>query len=143
MTTDQMQELIANAINTPLGVGSQKSNLYTKPYTKRIDELRMPYAYHPPKLTQLDGRGNLKKHIAHFIETCNNAGTGDDLLVKQFVRSLKGLAFDWYTDLLPDSIDSWEQMEQEFFNRLCSTQRIVSMTKLTNTKQWKHEHVLD
>ena len=52
----------------------------------------------------------------HFVETCNNAGTYGDYLVKQFVRSLKGNAFDWYTDLEPNSIDSWENLEHEFLN---------------------------
>ena len=56
----------------------------------------MPLGYQPPKFHQFDGKGDPKQHIAHFIETCNNAGTYDDLLVKQFVRSLKGLAFNWY-----------------------------------------------
>lgn len=63
--------------------------------------------------------------------------------MKQFVRTLKGIAFNWDTDLEPKSIDSWQQMEQEFLNRFYSTQRIVSMTELTNTKQWKDEPVLD
>jgi len=63
--------------------------------------------------------------------------------VKQFVQTLKGIAFDWYTDLLPESIDNWEQIEQEFLNRFYSTHRTVSMTELTNTKQWKDEPVLD
>ena len=103
----------------------------------------MPYGYQPPKFNQFDGRGNPKQHVAHFIETCNNSGTDGDLLVKQFVRTLKGIALDWYTDLLLESIDSWEQMEQEFLNRFYSTQRTVSMIELTNTKQWKDEPVLD
>jgi len=34
-------------------------------------------------------------------------------------------------------------MEHEFLNRFYSTQRTISMTKLTNTKQWKDEPVLD
>jgi len=63
--------------------------------------------------------------------------------VKQFVRTLKGIAFDWYTDLESESIDNWEQMEQQFLNKFYSTQRIVSMTELTNTKQWKDEPVLN
>ena len=54
-------------------------------------------------------KGNLKQHVAHFVETCNNAGTDGDLLTKQFVHSLRGNAFDWYTDLEPKSIDNWEQ----------------------------------
>ena len=34
-------------------------------------------------------------------------------------------------------------MEQEFLNRFYSTQLTVSMTELTNTKQWKDEPVLN
>ena len=34
-------------------------------------------------------------------------------------------------------------MEQEFLNKFYNTQRTVSMTELTNTKQWKDEPVLD
>ena len=63
--------------------------------------------------------------------------------MKQFVRTLKGIVFDWYTDLESESIDSWEQMEQEFLNRFYNTQCVVSMTELTNTRQWKDEPVLD
>ncbi|KAL0448161.1 UNVERIFIED_CONTAM: hypothetical protein Slati_1944000 [Sesamum latifolium] len=51
------------------------------------------------------------EHVAHFVKTCNNAGTYGDHLVKQFVRLLKGNAFDWYTDLEAGSIDGWEQLE--------------------------------
>jgi len=94
----------------------------------------MPYGYQPSKFNQFDGKGNPKQHIAHFIEMCSNAGTEGDRLVKQFVRSLKGVTFDWYTDLELESINSWEQMEHEFLNRFYSTQRIVSTTELTNMK---------
>ncbi|KAK2976923.1 hypothetical protein RJ640_015899 [Escallonia rubra] len=51
-------------------------------------------------------------------------------------------AFDWYTDLEPESIDCWEEMEREFQNRFYSTRRSVSMIELTNTKQRKEEHVV-
>jgi len=45
MAAEQIQELIANTVKTQLGVSLQKSHLYTKPYTKRIDAIRMPYSY--------------------------------------------------------------------------------------------------
>ena len=64
-------------------------------------------------------------------------------MVKQFVRSLKGNAFDWYTDLEPRTIDSWEQLEREFLNRFYSTRRVVSMIELTASRQWKEEPVID
>ncbi|TYK23531.1 ty3-gypsy retrotransposon protein [Cucumis melo var. makuwa] len=78
----------------------------------------MPNGYQPPKFQQFDGKGNLKQHVAHFIETCETSGTRGDLLVKQLVRTLKGNAFD-------------------------CTRRIVSMMELTNTRQQKGELVID
>nr|XP_016503175.1 PREDICTED: uncharacterized protein LOC107821263 [Nicotiana tabacum] len=103
----------------------------------------MPTNYQPPKLHQFDGKGNPRQHIVHFVETCSNVGTYGDLLVKQFVRSLKGNAFDWYIDLEPESIDRWEQLNKEFLNRFYSTRRTVSMIELTGTKQKKDGPVVD
>ncbi|XP_012849590.1 PREDICTED: uncharacterized protein LOC105969382 [Erythranthe guttata] len=140
---DQLKEFIMGTIKDKFNEGSKSSSTYTKPYTLRVDDLKMPIGYQPPKFQQFDGKGNPKQHVAHFVETCNNAGTFGDYLVKQFVRSLKGNAFDWYTDLEPNSIDSWSQMEQEFLNRFYSTRRTVSMIELTNSRQWKEEAVID
>ena len=80
--------------------------MYFKPYTKMIDNLRMLVGYQPPKFQPFDGKGNPKQHVAHFVETYNNTGMDGDLLVKQFVRSLQGNAFDWYINLTPECIDS-------------------------------------
>ncbi|KAA0059770.1 retrotransposon gag protein [Cucumis melo var. makuwa] len=124
-------EMIANSIKTQYGGSAQTFSLYSKPYTKRIDNLRMPNGYQPPKFQQFDGKGNPKQHVAHFIETCETAGTRGDLLVKQFVRTLKGNAFEWYIDLEPESIDNWEQLERDFLNRFCSTRRIDRLTELS------------
>ena len=63
--------------------------------------------YQPPMFQQCDDKGNPKQHITHFIETCNAAGIYGDYLVKEFVQSLRENAFDWYTNLEPNSIDSW------------------------------------
>ncbi|KAK4592997.1 hypothetical protein RGQ29_017223 [Quercus rubra] len=143
LSVQQLQDMITNTIRAQYGGSSTSSLTYSKPYTKRIDNMRIPNGYQPPKFLQFDGKGNPKQHIAHFVETCENAGTQGSLLVKQFVRSLKGNAFDWYTDLESESIDSWEQLEREFLNRFYSTRRTVGMMELTNTKQWKDEPVID
>jgi len=58
-----------------------------------------------------------------------------DLMIKQMVRTQKCIAFDLYTNLEPESIDSWGQMEQQFLNKCYSIQRTVNMIELTKTKQ--------
>ncbi|KAA0059023.1 ty3-gypsy retrotransposon protein [Cucumis melo var. makuwa] len=136
-------EMIANSIKTQYSGPAQTFSLYSKPYTKRIDNLRMPNGYQPPKFQQFDGKGNPKQHVAHFIESCETAGTRGDLLVKQFVRTLKGNVFDWYIDMEPESINNLEQLERNFLNRFYSTRRIISMMELTNTRQQKGELVID
>ena len=82
------------------------STLYLKPYSKKIDALRMPRGYQPPKFMQFDGKGNPKQYIAHFIETCNNVGMEEGYFVKQFLHLLKGNVVDWYTNLELESINS-------------------------------------
>ncbi|KAA0051503.1 retrotransposon gag protein [Cucumis melo var. makuwa] len=67
--------MIANSIRTQYGGPPQTTFMYSKLYTKRIDKLRMPLGYQPPKFQQFDGKGNPKQHIAHFIETCENHQT--------------------------------------------------------------------
>ncbi|KAM1242925.1 hypothetical protein ACFX2G_035232 [Malus domestica] len=143
LSIQQLHEMITNTIKAQYEGSSHASTLYSKSYSKKIDTLRMPRGYQPPKFMQFDGKGNPKQHVAHFVETCNNARIEGDYLTKQFVRSLKGNAFEWYTDLEPESINSWEQLEREFLNRFYSTRRTVSMLELTSTKQWKDEPVID
>ncbi|KAL0418995.1 UNVERIFIED_CONTAM: hypothetical protein Sradi_1313000 [Sesamum radiatum] len=110
---DQLKEFIEGTIRSKIEGSSRSSFTYSKPYTPRIDNLKMPI------------------------------GTYGDHLVKQFVRSLKDNAFDWYTDLEAGSINGWEHLEQEFLNRFYNTRRIVSMVELTNSRQWKEEPVVD
>ncbi|KAK4382613.1 hypothetical protein Sango_2856000 [Sesamum angolense] len=140
---DQLKEFIEGTIRSKIEGSSRSSFTYSKPYPPRIDSFKMPMGYQPPKFQQFDGKGNPNQHVAHFVETCNNAGTYGDHLVKQFVRSLKGNAFDWYTDLEAGSINGWKQLEQEFLNRFYNTRWIVGMIELTNSRQWKEEPVAD
>ncbi|KAL0416490.1 UNVERIFIED_CONTAM: hypothetical protein Slati_3480900 [Sesamum latifolium] len=79
---DQLREFIEGTIRSKIE-GSAKSSLtYSKPYTPRIDSLKIPMGYQPPKFQQFDGKGNPMQYVAHFIETCNNAGTYGNHLVK-------------------------------------------------------------
>ena len=84
-----------------------------------------------------------EEHIAHFVESCSNDGTHGNLLAKKFVHSLKANSFDWYIDLEHESINSWEQLENEFLNHFNSTHKTVRMIELTGTKKRKDEPVVD
>ena len=70
-----LQEMIANSIKTQYGGLIQILSLYSKPYTKKIENLIMPNGYQSPKFQQFDGNGNTNQHVVHFIETCETADT--------------------------------------------------------------------
>ena len=91
---DQLKEIILGTIKDKYEGTLKYSLTYAKPYTQRIDQLKMPISYQPPKFQQFDGKGNPKQHSAHIVKTYNNARTDEDLLVKLFVHTLKGNAFD-------------------------------------------------
>ncbi|KAB2595807.1 hypothetical protein D8674_031257 [Pyrus ussuriensis x Pyrus communis] len=97
LSIQHIQDMITNTVRTQVRGTSQDALLYSKPYTKRIDGLRMS----------------------------------------------TGIVFNWYMDLESESINSWEQLEREFLNHFYNARRNVSMLKLTNTKQWKDELVID
>ncbi|KAA0067522.1 ty3-gypsy retrotransposon protein [Cucumis melo var. makuwa] len=61
--------MITNFIRAQYGGSSQTSFMYSKLYTKRIDNLRMLLGYQPPKFQQIYGKGNSKQHIGNFVET--------------------------------------------------------------------------
>ncbi|KAM2774447.1 hypothetical protein COP1_019335 [Malus domestica] len=82
LSIQQLQEIIASTIKAQYEGSSHDSVLYSKPYSKKIDVLKMLRGYQPPKFMQFDGKGNPKQHVAHFIKTCNNAGIEGDYLVK-------------------------------------------------------------
>ena len=88
LSIQQLYDMITNTIRVHYGGPSQSTLMYSKPYTKRIDSLRMPMSYQPRKFQLFNRKGNSKQHVTHIVETCNNAGTNGDLLVKQFIRSL-------------------------------------------------------
>ncbi|KAA0054831.1 ty3-gypsy retrotransposon protein [Cucumis melo var. makuwa] len=115
ISVQQLRDMIANSIRAQFEGLPQTSFMYSKPYAKRIDNLRMPLGYQPPKFQQFDGKSNLKQHIAHFVETYEN----------------------------PKVIGSWKQLENKFINHFYSTRRIVSIMELTKIKQQKGQPVID
>ncbi|KAH0716267.1 hypothetical protein KY284_009172 [Solanum tuberosum] len=93
---NRLKEFIEGTIKDKYEVSTKSSHMYAKPYTARIDHFKMPASYNLPNFNNL-----------------------------RFVRSIKGNAFDWYIDLEPNSINSWEQLEHEFPDHFYSTRRTL------------------
>ena len=75
ISVQQLQDMITNTIRVQYGGSFTSSLTYLKLYMNRIDNMRMPNGYQPPKFLQFNGKHNPKQHVAHFVEICENAGT--------------------------------------------------------------------
>ena len=60
LSIQQLQDMITNSIRVQYGGTPQRNLMYVKPNTKRIDDIRMPAGYQPPKFQQFDKKGNPK-----------------------------------------------------------------------------------
>ncbi|KAL0352589.1 UNVERIFIED_CONTAM: hypothetical protein Scaly_1647600 [Sesamum calycinum] len=66
---DQLKECIEGTIRSKIEGSSRPSLTYSKPYTSRIDSLKMLMGYQPPKFQQFDGKGNPKQDALGFHYT--------------------------------------------------------------------------
>jgi hypothetical protein len=60
-----------------------------------------------------------------------------------FSLSLTGTAFAWFPWLAPNSIDSWDQLEQKFHDHFFSGRYQLKIDRSTSVRQNKEEPVSD
>ena len=59
----QLQDMITNTIRAQYGGSSTSSLMYSKPYTKHIDNMRMPNGYQPPSSCNLMAKETLSNTL--------------------------------------------------------------------------------
>jgi hypothetical protein len=60
-----------------------------------------------------------------------------------FPLSLSGAAFTWFTSLAPNSIFTWAQLEQKFYEYFYSSDTELRLSHLTAIKQEHNEPVTE
>lgn len=56
---DWLEKFIEGTIKDKYEVSTKSFHMYVKPYTTRIDSLKMLVGYQPLKLQQSEGKGNI------------------------------------------------------------------------------------
>lgn len=85
ISIEQLKDFNLESIKDKSEPSSKFSLTFAKSYIQRVDDLKMPDDYQPPKIQQFDDKYNPKQHKTYFIKTCNNARKYGDYLVKQFI----------------------------------------------------------
>jgi hypothetical protein len=98
-----------------------------------------------PDFVKFNGEDNHTtwEHISQYTAQLGEAGTFNSLKVRLFSLSLTGTAFAWFSSLAPNSIDSWDQLEQKSHDHFFSGSYQLKLTDLTLVRQSKEESVSD
>jgi hypothetical protein len=75
------------------------------------------------------------EHIGQFHAQVNDVGITNVHKIRMFPLSLTGAAFNWFTSLPPNSIDSWVSLEQKFHDYFYNGEVELRLSDLTSLKQ--------
>jgi hypothetical protein len=141
----QFKEEIANMMKNKLGVDMGNTKLYQKSYRADFDYVAFPPGWCMPDFVKFSGDDNRTtwEHISQYTTQLGEAGTYNSLKVRLFSLSLTGTGLAWFSSLAPNSIDSWDQLEQKFHDHFFSGSYQLKLTDLTSVRQNKEESVSD
>jgi hypothetical protein len=140
--TNQLATILRESFNIkPKGRGC----VYQKSYPDYYNQLPYPRGYRVPKFYKFsgdDGKTTLE-HVGEFILQCGEASANDALKLRIFPLLLSSTVFTWFTSLAPNSIFTWDQLEQKLHEYFYSGDTKHSLSHLTAVKQKHNEHVTE
>jgi hypothetical protein len=109
---DQIARTLREFVFTPKGWARS----YQKPYLEYFDMIPYPWGFRVLDLAKFmgDDAKTTYEHIGQFLAQVNDVGITDVHKIRIFPLALIGAAFNWFTSLPPNSIDSWVSLEQKF-----------------------------
>ncbi|BFG35131.1 hypothetical protein CerSpe_214060 [Prunus speciosa] len=132
--------------NGQAGIRRAARPTYQKPYPAYIDDLPFPRGFKVPNFSLFNGEdlyASGLEHIGRFSAQCVAIETQPLLKLRLFGSSLSSQAFTWYSNLSPNSITGWAEMEGAFMEQYYRPEPEVTINDLTDMKQGEHETVQD
>ena len=133
---DQIADIIKEMCG-PMALGVQNP-MYRKPYPEWVDRVHeYPRGFRLSDFAIFYRNGNQStvEHIARFAAQCGEFTNNDYMKLRLFPNSLTGAAFVWYINLTPDSIQTWQQIEEAFHAQFFQMEPEVSMVDLARLSQ--------
>jgi len=108
-----------------------------------FDLIPYPTGWHVPNFVKFSGDDNRStwEHISKYIPQLGEVGSSKSLCVRMFSLSLTRTAFSWFSSLVPNSIHSWDELEQKFHDHFYSGDNETKLTDLTSIRQGRDESI--
>ena len=128
-----------------MGINPGRNQLYQRPYPDAYDLVPYPTGWRVPDFIKFSGDDNRStwEHISQYVAQLTEASSSNSLRVHLFSLSLIGTAFSWFSTLPPNSVRSWNKLEQKFHDHFYSGDNEAKLTDLTLVKQTRDESVSD
>jgi hypothetical protein len=125
------------------GFHSSAEFLNTDP--ESLDTIPYPWGFRVSDLAKFmgDDAKTTYEHIGQFLAQVSDVGITDVHKIRMFPLSLTGVAFNWFTSLPPNSIDSWVSLEQKFHDYIYNGEVELRLSNLTSLRQKYTETVSD
>ena len=94
------------------------------PFTRKIEDARLPSHFHQPTFTIYNGQTDLVEHVSHFNQRMAIHSKDEALMCKVFPSSLGPVAMRWFDSLKADSISSFRELTQSFSSRFVTCCRV-------------------
>jgi hypothetical protein len=141
-TVDQISAILRDQFSI---LPKRRAIGYTKPYPSEYDLIPLPPKYRLLEFTKfsgLEGSSSIE-HVSQYLAQLGMISVSDPVRVRFFSQSLTGSAFGWYTSLGPDSIRTWQQLEEQFHIQYHLKVAEAGIADLTQVRQKRGESVAE
>jgi len=95
------------------------------PFTRRIEEGKLPQQFTQPTFTAYNGRTDPVKHVNHFNQRMAVHSRNEALMCKVFPSSFEPVVMRWFDGLRVESIDFFEELTQPFGSHFITCSRVA------------------
>jgi hypothetical protein len=145
-TLNRFREELSKSLEESLGVQINPSKTtYRKPYPSHFDFIKASDGWKVPDFNKFSGDDSKStmEHINMFLAQLGEASAYDFMKVHNFLLSLIGTAFAWFTSLPVRSIGSWAELEEKFHSHFCTGIHETRLSHLASVRQGHDEAILD
>jgi hypothetical protein len=118
---------------------------YQKPYLEVFDSISYLRGFQVPEFARFieeDSRTTYE-HIGQFLMQVSDYGITDVHKIRLFPLSLSGTAFNWFVSLAPNSVQTWEHLEQRFHKYFYNGETELRLSHLMGVRQKNNESAAD
>jgi hypothetical protein len=103
----------------------------------------LPPLYRVLDFTKFSDSDNVStiEHVSQYLTQCGEISTHDPSTTTLFALLLSGSAFNWFTSLLPNSINVWADLEKKFHKYFYTGMSELKLTDLTSVRQQTGDYV--